>query len=169
VPGLRCGHAGHHGRQLLGGYGYVNDYPVERMMRDAKITQIYEGTNQIQRMVMARQACRAHGWTARRLPGSVRSSSRCARRLQRPLAFGQGACLLPAIRAAVIQVAPPGVAGASAVCSAPWLRRDTPGAEGGLGPVGGLELVEDAGDVVLHGLQGDAEGPGDLLVAGTLG
>ena len=35
--------------QLLGGYGYVNDYPVERMMRDAKITQIYEGTNQIQR------------------------------------------------------------------------------------------------------------------------
>jgi alkylation response protein AidB-like acyl-CoA dehydrogenase len=41
--------------QLLGGYGYVSDYPVERMMRDAKITQIYEGTNQIQRMVMARQ------------------------------------------------------------------------------------------------------------------
>jgi alkylation response protein AidB-like acyl-CoA dehydrogenase len=41
--------------QLLGGYGYVHDYPVERMMRDAKITQIYEGTNQIQRVVMARQ------------------------------------------------------------------------------------------------------------------
>jgi alkylation response protein AidB-like acyl-CoA dehydrogenase len=41
--------------QLLGGYGYVQDYPVERMMRDAKITQIYEGTNQIQRIVMARQ------------------------------------------------------------------------------------------------------------------
>jgi len=41
--------------QLLGGYGYVSDYPVERMMRDAKITQIYEGTNQIQRVVMARQ------------------------------------------------------------------------------------------------------------------
>ncbi|MEO6713212.1 MAG: acyl-CoA dehydrogenase [Mycobacteriales bacterium] len=40
--------------QLLGGYGYVEDYPVERMMRDAKITQIYEGTNQIQRVVMAR-------------------------------------------------------------------------------------------------------------------
>ena len=40
--------------QLLGGYGYVNDYPVERMMRDAKITQIYEGTNQISRMVIAR-------------------------------------------------------------------------------------------------------------------
>ncbi len=41
--------------QLLGGYGYTSDFPVERMMRDAKITQIYEGTNQIQRMVMARQ------------------------------------------------------------------------------------------------------------------
>ena len=41
--------------QLLGGYGYVHDYPVERMMRDAKITQIYEGTNQVQRVVMARQ------------------------------------------------------------------------------------------------------------------
>jgi alkylation response protein AidB-like acyl-CoA dehydrogenase len=41
--------------QLLGGYGYTKDYPVERMMRDAKITQIYEGTNQIQRVVVARQ------------------------------------------------------------------------------------------------------------------
>jgi alkylation response protein AidB-like acyl-CoA dehydrogenase len=41
--------------QLLGGYGYTRDYPVERMMRDAKITQIYEGTNQVQRVVMARQ------------------------------------------------------------------------------------------------------------------
>jgi len=40
---------------LLGGYGYTQDYPVERMMRDAKITQIYEGTNHIQRVVMARQ------------------------------------------------------------------------------------------------------------------
>ncbi len=40
--------------QVLGGYGYVNDHPVERMMRDAKLTQIYEGTNQIQRLVMAR-------------------------------------------------------------------------------------------------------------------
>jgi alkylation response protein AidB-like acyl-CoA dehydrogenase len=44
--------------QLLGGYGYTRDYPVERMMRDAKITQIYEGTNQIQRVVMARQLLR---------------------------------------------------------------------------------------------------------------
>jgi alkylation response protein AidB-like acyl-CoA dehydrogenase len=41
--------------QLLGGAGYVSDFPAERMMRDAKITQIYEGTNQIQRLVMARQ------------------------------------------------------------------------------------------------------------------
>jgi alkylation response protein AidB-like acyl-CoA dehydrogenase len=40
--------------QALGGYGYVNDYPVERMLRDAKITQIYEGTNEIQRVVIAR-------------------------------------------------------------------------------------------------------------------
>jgi len=41
--------------QLLGGYGFTHDYPVERMMRDAKITQIYEGTNQVQRIVIARQ------------------------------------------------------------------------------------------------------------------
>jgi len=40
--------------QILGGYGYVSDYPVERMMRDAKLTQIYEGTNQVQRIVIAR-------------------------------------------------------------------------------------------------------------------
>ncbi|KIR66215.1 acyl-CoA dehydrogenase [Micromonospora haikouensis] len=40
--------------QLLGGYGYTRDFPLERMMRDAKITQIYEGTNQVQRIVMAR-------------------------------------------------------------------------------------------------------------------
>jgi alkylation response protein AidB-like acyl-CoA dehydrogenase len=44
--------------QLFGGYGYTKDFPVERMMRDAKITQIYEGTNQIQRVVMARQILR---------------------------------------------------------------------------------------------------------------
>jgi len=41
--------------QILGGYGYVKEYPVERMMRDAKITQIYEGTNEIQRLVIARE------------------------------------------------------------------------------------------------------------------
>jgi alkylation response protein AidB-like acyl-CoA dehydrogenase len=44
--------------QVLGGYGYMQEYPVERMMRDAKITQIYEGTNQIQRLVIAREMLR---------------------------------------------------------------------------------------------------------------
>jgi alkylation response protein AidB-like acyl-CoA dehydrogenase len=44
--------------QILGGYGYVKEYPVERMMRDAKITQIYEGTNEIQRLVIAREMLR---------------------------------------------------------------------------------------------------------------
>ena len=45
--------------QVLGGYGYVSEYPAERFMRDAKITQIYEGTNQIQRVVIARELLRA--------------------------------------------------------------------------------------------------------------
>jgi alkylation response protein AidB-like acyl-CoA dehydrogenase len=44
--------------QILGGYGYMKEYPVERMMRDAKITQIYEGTNQVQRLVVAREMLR---------------------------------------------------------------------------------------------------------------
>jgi alkylation response protein AidB-like acyl-CoA dehydrogenase len=44
--------------QILGGYGYVKEYPLERMMRDAKITQIYEGTNEIQRVVIAREMTR---------------------------------------------------------------------------------------------------------------
>ena len=44
--------------QILGGYGYMRDYPVEKMMRDAKITQIYEGTNQIQRLVIANKIMR---------------------------------------------------------------------------------------------------------------
>ena len=44
--------------QVLGGYGYVTEYPVERMMRDAKITQIYEGTNEIQRLVIGRALSR---------------------------------------------------------------------------------------------------------------
>jgi alkylation response protein AidB-like acyl-CoA dehydrogenase len=39
--------------QILGGYGYMKDYPVERMMRDAKVTQILEGSNQVQRLVVA--------------------------------------------------------------------------------------------------------------------
>jgi len=38
----------------MGGYGYITEYPVERMMRDAKITQLYEGTQQIQRLIIAR-------------------------------------------------------------------------------------------------------------------
>jgi alkylation response protein AidB-like acyl-CoA dehydrogenase len=44
--------------QVFGGYGYMKEYPVERFMRDAKITQIYEGTNQIQRVVIARELLR---------------------------------------------------------------------------------------------------------------
>jgi alkylation response protein AidB-like acyl-CoA dehydrogenase len=47
--------------QVLGGYGYMREYPVERFMRDAKITQIYEGTNQIQRVVIARELLKALG------------------------------------------------------------------------------------------------------------
>lgn len=47
--------------QILGGYGYIREYPVERMMRDAKITQIYEGTNQIQRVVIARRILKSLG------------------------------------------------------------------------------------------------------------
>jgi alkylation response protein AidB-like acyl-CoA dehydrogenase len=47
--------------QILGGYGYIEEYPVERMMRDAKITQIYEGANQIQRLVIARELRRTAG------------------------------------------------------------------------------------------------------------
>ncbi|HET7236777.1 MAG TPA: acyl-CoA dehydrogenase family protein [Actinomycetota bacterium] len=47
--------------QVLGGYGYVREYPVERFMRDAKITQIYEGTNQIQRVVIARELLKTLG------------------------------------------------------------------------------------------------------------
>jgi acyl-CoA dehydrogenase len=44
--------------QVFGGYGYMKDYPVEKLMRDAKLLQIYEGTNQIQRMVIARNLLR---------------------------------------------------------------------------------------------------------------
>ena len=47
--------------QLFGGYGYCKDYPIEKYMRDAKITQIYEGTNQIQRLVIARTLIREVG------------------------------------------------------------------------------------------------------------
>jgi alkylation response protein AidB-like acyl-CoA dehydrogenase len=51
--------------QVLGGYGYITEYPVERMMRDAKITQLYEGTQQIQRLVIARQLLQRAGIGAR--------------------------------------------------------------------------------------------------------
>ncbi len=47
--------------QVLGGYGYIAEYPVERMMRDAKITQLYEGTQQIQRLIVARQLLQRAG------------------------------------------------------------------------------------------------------------
>ena len=43
---------------IYGGYGYIREYPMERMMRDAKITEIYEGTSQVQRMVIAGQVLR---------------------------------------------------------------------------------------------------------------
>jgi len=48
--------------QIFGGYGYMKDYPVEKMMRDAKITQIYEGTNQIQRLVIASEMIKGTAW-----------------------------------------------------------------------------------------------------------
>jgi alkylation response protein AidB-like acyl-CoA dehydrogenase len=51
--------------QLLGGYGYTRDFPAERMMRDAKITQIYEGTNQVQRIVLARELLKTTAGVAR--------------------------------------------------------------------------------------------------------
>src|SRR5438045_486481 len=56
---LKCGdvamYASTEAVQILGGYGYIKEYPVERFMRDAKITQIYEGTQEIQRLVIARE------------------------------------------------------------------------------------------------------------------
>jgi butyryl-CoA dehydrogenase len=47
--------------QIFGGYGYMKDYPIEKYMRDAKITQIYEGTNEIQRLVIARAITKMAG------------------------------------------------------------------------------------------------------------
>ena len=47
--------------QVLGGYGYTRDFPVERFMREAKVTQIFEGTNQIQRMVISRSMAKSSG------------------------------------------------------------------------------------------------------------
>jgi len=54
--------------QILGGYGYMQEYPVERMMRDAKITQIYEGTNEIQRLVIARELLKEDRGSGSRVP-----------------------------------------------------------------------------------------------------
>ena len=65
--------------QVLGGYGYVNDYPVERMMRDAKITQIYEGTNEIQRVVIARAMSSVADAERPRRPQLARASPRHGR------------------------------------------------------------------------------------------
>jgi butyryl-CoA dehydrogenase len=48
--------------QIFGGYGYMREYPVEKMMRDAKITQIYEGTNQIQRLIIASELIKGTAW-----------------------------------------------------------------------------------------------------------
>ena len=58
--------------QVLGGYGYIDEFPVERMMRDAKITQIYEGTQQIQRLVIARALLGKGRLTGREDPDFVR-------------------------------------------------------------------------------------------------
>ena len=49
--------------QVLGGYGYMREYPVEKMMRDAKILQIYEGTNQIQRNVIGQELNKEYAWS----------------------------------------------------------------------------------------------------------
>ena len=65
--------------QVLGGYGYVSEYPVERYMRDAKITQIYEGTNEIQRLVIARtHEVMLSDWPAWRARSRPRRCSACA-------------------------------------------------------------------------------------------
>ncbi len=59
-----CSRAANHAVQVFGGYGYCNDYPVERLLRDAKITELYEGTSEIQRLVIARHVAEAltDGW-----------------------------------------------------------------------------------------------------------
>ena len=48
--------------QVFGGYGYISEYPVERLLRDAKITELYEGTSEIQRLVIARQVLTDADW-----------------------------------------------------------------------------------------------------------
>ena len=66
--------------QVLGGNGYLRDYPAERMMRDAKVLQIYEGSNEIQRLVIARQMMRQ---AARARPDLAGVHARRARRRER--------------------------------------------------------------------------------------
>ena len=76
--------------QILGGYGYIKEYPVERFMRDAKITQIYEGTQEVQRLVIAREMLRESrafllagvGWTGtqRDFASAARVTEPAARR-----------------------------------------------------------------------------------------
>ena len=64
--------------QVFGGYGYIDEFPVERMMRDAKITQLYEGTQQIQRLVIARALLGRRAATeSGSLPDTRRSASAC--------------------------------------------------------------------------------------------
>jgi len=57
--------------QLFGGYGFMKDYPIEKYMRDAKITQIYEGTNQVQRLVVARNLVKETGALAQLLDAYI--------------------------------------------------------------------------------------------------
>jgi butyryl-CoA dehydrogenase len=54
----------HRAIQIHGGYGYTEDYQVERFYRDARVTEIYEGTSEIQRLVIARNWLREHGYKA---------------------------------------------------------------------------------------------------------
>ena len=64
--------------QIFGGYGYMKEYPVEKMMRDAKITQIYEGTNQIQRNVIGSALVKEAARLAVRIAGPGRGTSTAA-------------------------------------------------------------------------------------------
>jgi butyryl-CoA dehydrogenase len=60
-----CSRAANAAVQVFGGYGYIADYPVERLLRDTKITELYEGTSEIQRLVIARQVTDDPAWVAR--------------------------------------------------------------------------------------------------------
>ena len=80
--------------QILGGYGYIKEYPVERFMRDAKITQIYEGTQEIQRLVIAREMAEGEqGFSAggRGLAWSSTTRRRTSRLTRRALGRDPGA------------------------------------------------------------------------------